>query len=492
MFGQIKSLASDTVVYGIFSVIGRFLTFLLTPLYTNYLTKTELGEVMFIYSIIAFLNILFSFGIESSFFRFYNKNNIEESRKVFSHTFLIIASIAFSTAISVLATADVVAYKLVSLDDAPTLIRLAILIPFFDSLIFIPYAFLRMTGKAKKFATTRFVLIIIAIVNNFIFVVFMQIGAIGVILSQLIASSLGMFFVFKELRENLRFKIDFSLIKQLILFGLPTLPANISAMVLQVADRPIIKSLAGVGDLAVYSVNYKLAIPMMILVTVFDYAWKPFYMSRHEDVGAKELYARVYTYFTLAASAIFLTTSLFMEFAVRMPFVGGSFVSPEYWSGLSIIPLILVGFYLNGAQSHFAAGFLITKNTKYIPICVGIAALISMLLNFILIPFISYYGSALALIVGYFIGAALLFILQKKIYIIQYEWRRIAIIILSSGGIYLSAMYFTQSMSLIASFIVRIASIFAYIILLFIFGFFNKNEIQRIKQMISRKHYNDA
>ncbi|HOK13687.1 MAG TPA: oligosaccharide flippase family protein, partial [Candidatus Kapabacteria bacterium] len=140
MRDKIKSLASDTVIYGVFQVIGRFLSFLLTPLYTNYLTKTELAEITFIYSILAFLNIIFSFGLESSYFRFYQKDNPELCRKVFSNAMFVISSIAASFALIVILTADYFAYDLIDLPRAATIVRISILIPLFDSLILIPYA----------------------------------------------------------------------------------------------------------------------------------------------------------------------------------------------------------------------------------------------------------------------------------------------------------------------------------------------------------------
>lgn len=486
MIDKIKSLASDTMLYGFFQIIGRFLTFLLTPLYTNYLTKVELGETTYIYSIIAFLNILFSFGIESSFFRFYDKNDIEQSKRVFTNAMIIIGTIAGAVAISVIATADLFAASFVELDNAALIIRLSVLIPFFDSLVFIPYAFLRMTRNGKKFAMTRFVLIIIAVINNFILVVFLRTGAMGVILSQLIASSIGIIIVGKEFRNNFNFRIDFKLIKEMIIFGLPTLPANLAAMILQVADRPFLKAFASVKDLAIYSVNYKLAIPMMIIVTVFDYAWKPFYMSHHNEKGSKELFARIFTYFTLISSGIFLATSFFIEFAVRMPFIGGRFVQPDYWVGLGILPLVLGGFFFNGAQSHFAAGFLITKNTKYIPMAVGSAAIVSMALNFILIPHYTYWGSAIAILVGYFIGAVTLYVLQRKVYPIDYEWKRVGIIVGLTLAVYFSTIQLTSGLELYVSFSIRFVALFVYIFLLFITGFFSKSELGRLKSMLVR------
>lgn len=481
---KIKALASDTVVYGVFQVIGRFLSFLLTPLYTNYLTKTELAEITYIYSIIAFLNIIFSFGLESAYFRFYDKDNPEQCRKVFTNALFVISSIAASVALVVIITADLFANDFVDLYNAPLIVRISILIPFFDSLILIPYAYLRMTRRARKFAQTRLILIIIAVVNNLIFVVALGYGALGVVLSQLIASSLGIFIVGNDIKNNLIGKIDGKLIREMFKFGLPTLPANLSAMVLQVADRPFLKALANTNDLAIYAVNYRLAIPMMIVVTVFDYAWKPFYLSRYKEEGSSELFARIFTYYVLFCSGVFLATSLYIEYIVQLPFIGGRFIEPSYWTGLAIVPVILTAFFINGSQSHFSAGFLITKNTKYVGISVGLGAIVSLLLNLLLIPIISYWGSAIAIVVGYLVGASNLYFHQQRIYPIKYEWRRVWTIIFATAVVYFSAKEITLFMNETLAIITRTIILFSFVFILYMLKFFTASEIAHLKNIL--------
>ncbi len=484
MRDKIKSLASDTIIYGVFQVIGRFLSFLLTPLYTNYLTKTELAEITFIYSILAFLNIIFSFGLESSYFRFYQKDNPEQCRKVFSNAMFVISSIAASFALVVILTADFFAYDLIDLPKAATIVRISVLIPLFDSLILIPYAYLRMTRQARKFAQTRLLLIIIAVANNLILVVSLGWGAMGVMISQLIASSLGILIVYKEVRSNLVKYFDWKLIKDMFRFGLPTLPANLSAMILQVADRPFLKALASTNDLAIYAVNFRLAIPMMIVVTVFDYAWKPFYLSRYNEEGAKELFARIFTYYVLFCSGIFLATSLFIEYLVQLPFIGGRFIEPSYWTGLAIVPVILLAFFINGSQSHFAAGFLITKNTRYVGISVGLGAAVSLILNLILIPYISYWGSSIAIVAGYIVGASNLYIHQQKIYPIAYEWRRVWIIVFSTAIVYFVAKEATISLEMKWAILVRLLFLASFSVILYLLKFFTQSELNHIRKLL--------
>lgn len=488
MSSKLKSLAGDTIIYGMFTVLGRFLTFLLTPLYTNLIPAEPLGDIMQIFTYFAFMNVVYSFGLESAFFRFFEKDNIERTRQVFSSAFISIFSIAAFTSILIFFNADYLARFISDLPVGADMVRLGAFIPLLDAIVLIPYALLRMTRQAKRFSITKFFLIIITVALNIVLVVFMKMGAVGVLTAQLISSCVGVIIFFPEIKIYLSTKLDFQLIKEMILFGLPTMPANLSAMILQVSDRPIIKALTGSStQVALYGVSYRMAIPMLMMVTIFDYAWKPFYLSHANDQDAKDLFSKVLTYFSIICAALFLGTSLYIDFVVRMPFIGGKFINPQYWSAFNLLPIIMIGLYFNGVFSHFAAGFLITKNTKYIPIAVGSGAVISLSLNFILIPIYGITGSAWALFAGYFSGAAILFCFQRKIYPMHYDWKRLVILWLTGVAVYLVSSRLTSPDHLLHAFLIRTLFIVAYVVLLYNFGFFTKEEINKVKTLLKLK-----
>jgi len=208
-----------------------------------------------------------------------------------------------------------------------------------------------------------------------------------------------------ELVKYMRFKFDRTLLMEMLRFGLPTLPASLSAIVLQIADRPILKAMTNSSEVAMYTVNYRLGIPMMLLVSIFEYAWKPFYLTHYEDEEHERLFSRVLTYFTLFSGIFFLLVGFFMEFLVRMPFIGGKFINPEYWSGMGIIPIILGGYYFNGMFTNFSAGFHIKKKTEYLPLTIGLAAIVNVVMNIVLIPYYGIYGAAWATFVAYLVSA---------------------------------------------------------------------------------------
>jgi O-antigen/teichoic acid export membrane protein len=487
MKSRLRSLASDTMIYGVSTIAGRFLTFMLTPIYSNYLSGREYGDVIYIFSIIAFMNIVYSFGMDSAFFRFYSKNDLQETRRVFSVSYLSITFISGVVSLTVFLFADSIAPVITSLKSGPELIRVAAIIPFLDSMLIVPYSYLRMTRKAFRFSMTKFGLIIIAVASNVIFVIILRWGARGVLYSNLMSNIVGALIFIAMIYGHLRFDFNFKLIKQMLRYGLPTIPATLSAMILQVADRPILKVLTNSESVAMYTINYRLGIPMMLFVSVFEYAWKPFYLSHFEDKDAKYLYARVLTYFTLAASGVFLVTGFFIEYIVRMPFVGGKFINPVYWGGMGIIPIILGGYYFNGMFNNFAAGFHITKRTEFLPIAIGVAAISNIVMNFLLIPVWNYWGAALATLGAYAISAVVLYLLLRKTYPMQYDWKRLGILILTTIIVYFSIIFISSHFRLLVSFLIRLGGIVLFVVLLQLFGFFTESDIEKVKLLFKRQ-----
>lgn len=486
MRNRLKNLASDTMTYGIFTMVGRFLTFLLAPLYSNFLSMNEFGEFAFIFTAIPFINVIYSFGMESAFFRFYSKDDLSETKKVFTHAFLTMAAVSFIISALIFAFADSIALKVIELENGPLLIKITAFIPFLDTLMLVPYGLLRMTRQVRRFSIIRFSLVVIAVALNVLFVIILGQGLQGVLIAQAISSLIGALIFFRDILKHMLFKFERALFMQMLKFGIPTIPASFSAIILSVADKLILKSMADLSELAVYSMNYKLGIPMMLMVTMFEYAWKPFYLTHYEDKDSGSLFSRVLTYYTLLSAIIFLTVSLFIEFIVKMPFIGGRFINPNFWEGLYIIPIILGGYFFNGVFTNFAAGFHITKKTKYLPLAVGSAGILNITLNIIFIPTLGYEASAWATLIAYIFSALILYLFTLKIYPLKYEWKRLGLIIFSALGVYFAAIKLSAGMDIWLSFGIRAAAALTFVALLWLFKFFTPSEINGMKRLFRR------
>jgi O-antigen/teichoic acid export membrane protein len=484
---KLLSLASDTAIYGVFTILGRFLAFLLYPLYSNFIPQADIGNISNIFAIIAFMNIVYSFGMESAFFRFYDHKSVENSRKAFTHSFLMILLIGILSTIIIAVYSHQLSYTLLDNWENYYLIIGISLIPLFDSFILIPYALLRMTRRAKRFAMTRFSLLMITIAMNILFVVLLNMGIKGVFYANIISSFAGVCVMAPELIRHFRPQIDWPMLRDMLVFGIPTIPANFSAIILQVADKPIIKAMLGSEKLGVYSVNYKLGIPMMLFVSVFEYAWKPFYLTHHEEPDAKRLFSKVLTYFTTLSGGLFLVVSLFIDYMVQIPFVGGKLINQSYWHAMGIIPIVFAGYYFNGMFTNFAAGFHITKKTQYLPIAIGIAALVNIGTNIALIPWMDIYSGAWATLIAYAVSAAILYYFARKIYPIKYEFGKVAVIIGTASIIFLLYKFESAALSGLWDLLIRFIFLLAYPAILISLRIIRMSELKRLIRTIQKK-----
>jgi O-antigen/teichoic acid export membrane protein len=432
MSPSISSLASDTVIYGVSTVLSRFLTFLLTPLFTNYLTKHEVGEISGIYAMIAFVNIVYSLGMEPAFMRFWEKGNDENNARVFSVSFWTVALLGVVvTGLTMVFAGPIASSSVLQLGEGGArYIMLAACIPLLDALVLIPFARLRMLQRPRDFALLRLLSVVVTFAFTILFVAHYHWRIEGALLGGIIGSfatlvafvpsTLGT--VLRNTRRGMAWK---PLLKDMLAFGLPTVPSNFSSIMVQVADRPIMLMLTSASVVGMYQTNFRLAIPMMMFVTVFEYAWKPFYLNHRDEPGAKELFARVFTVFTAVCGGIFLITSFFIEYIVRMPFIGGRFINPEYWHGMAIIPIVMVAYFFNGVFINMAAGLHIQKRTGFFPLATGIAALVSVGATWLLVPSYGIIGAAWAKVVAYLISAIMLYIFAQRVYPMKYEWRKV-------------------------------------------------------------------
>ncbi len=500
MLNKIKSLAQDTAIYGAFRMLTKLLSFLLTPLYANYLLGHDFAFINFIFPVIAIINVVYTLGMETAFFRFYNLENKEEGKLAFSNAYLSVTVISLSITIVIQlfagGIADWVCNYLydpksdvnITYEKMLMLVRLAAFIPMIDAFTWIPYDYLRMVRKAKKFSLVQLTQTIVTFCLMYLSLAHLGYGVLGVLGSNVIGSALGVFLLRKEVFNHLVFKIDRVLIRSMYIFGIPVMLSNMPAMILQVLDKVIMPDFLTTYEFNTYSTNYKLGIPMMIIVTMFDYAWKPFFLSHYKDDDSNQMFGRVFTYFTLFSAFAFLTFTFFMPYLVQIPLPGGRELIPQkYWGGMGIIPIILGGYYFNGAITNFAAAFHITKKTKFITITMWLAAAFNIGLNVLLMPIIGIWGAAWATFAAYFMGAVTAYFLSKRIYTIRYEWGRIGIMTLILLGIYFSTIEVTSGMGALSMFLIRLGALVLFGLLLYVFKFFTPAEIKQITKMLRRK-----
>ncbi|MBI3112319.1 MAG: flippase [Ignavibacteriales bacterium] len=425
MLDKILRLGKEAAIYGLSSILGRFLNFLLVPFYTNYLLPSEYGVVATLYAYIAFMVIVYGYGMEAAYMRFVSPSEPGDTKRNFSTPFLslLVTSALFSLVIHL--SADSVAGWIEIGEEHADLVRYAGWILFFDTLVAIPYASLRMEHKALKFAGLRVLNIVSNIALNILFIVGMDMKADGVFLANLLAMMISFILLFRTVMARLTISFSRGLYRDLLKFGLPYVPAGIAGAAMQVIDRPILKMLTNDATVGVYQANYRLGVLMMLVVGMFDYAWRPFFLQHAKDEDAKELFAKVFTYFVALMLFILVSVSLFVEDLVRIQVFGKYFIHPDYWGGLTIVPIILLSYVFTGAYVNFVVGIYLEKKTKVLPYVTGAGAIVNVLVNFWSIPRYGMMGAAFATLASYVVMAAGMYIASQQVYPMRYEWSRI-------------------------------------------------------------------
>ena len=457
MIEKLKALTKETAIYGVSTIVGRFLGFILVPFYTNVFNPTEYGLFGYIYAYMAFMNIVYIYGMDAAFMKYFSlAENHKEKQDTFSTPFIFVFITSTLLSILILALQNPINSALGIPLNYSQLIYYVSSILFLDAIAMVPFAHLRMRNKAVKFASIKVINIIINLALNIILVLYFDMGIEAIFISNLVASAFSIIVLIPDIYRELTIKIDRVNLIRMLKFALPYLPASFAATVVQVIDRPILEYLTNVKVLGIYQANYKLGIFMMLFVSMFQSAWHPFLLTNAKEKNAKELFARVLTIFLVASSLIWIVLSLFIDDIARFQFLNGkSLIGEKYWDGLIIVPIILLGYIFHGMYVNFTAGIYIEEKTKYLPAITGVGALINIVVNFTMIPTLGILGAAIATLASYIVMALGIFIAAQKFYRIDYEYfkvTRILILLLVSCGLYYY-LYFNFDFNLLIKFI---------------------------------------
>jgi len=436
----LKKLVSQTAVYGLSSIVGRLLGYLLVPIYTRVLAEASYGEVAELYSYIALILIVLTYGMETSFFRFAKSTG--ESKKIFGTAFIsiFVSSIFFLLIIAFYkqGIADIIQYT-----AKPEYIVYVGLILFFDSINTIPYANLRLEDRAKRFVAIRLIGILsnVVLIVLFILVIPFLISKYGdnslvqwiskyydgdnkidyIFISNVISSGLQtLMFVPEWLR--LKFTFDYSLWKKMMVYALPLLIFGLAGAVNEVIDRVLLKYLLpeniAMAQVGIYAAVYKVSIIMTIIIQAYRYAAEPFFFAQEKHKDAKLMYANMMKYFVMVMSIVFLATMLYMDIVIY-------FVGERFRSGAPVIPILLMANLFLGIYYNLSVWYKLTDKTKFGAYISIFGALITLSLNFYWIPRIGYTGSAWATFICYASMTIVSFLIGRKYYPIPYDLKRI-------------------------------------------------------------------
>jgi O-antigen/teichoic acid export membrane protein len=489
MLAQIRRLGTDTAIYGISTVIGRFLSFLLVPFYTNVIRPGEYGIVANVYSIIAFLNVIWVYGMESAYFKYSSTGEIGTPRQNFSTPFFsLCATSVLLSGVMVALSSSVTSWMAIPPGHGQIVPYTAGIL-LLDTLAIVPFASLRMERKPLLFASLKVLNISVNVGCNLVLLLVFHAGVEGIFLSGLIASAVTLVALVPTIARQLTGDFSIPLYRALMKFGLPYVPAGLASIVVQVIDRPIMLLLTNLAVVGVYQANYRLGIFMMLVVSMYDYAWRPFFLSHAAEPGAKELFARALTYSVAAMTAIFLAVSMFIGDVIMIRIFGRYIIHPDYWGGLSIVPVVLLAYMFLGVYNNLVAGIYIEKKTQRLPAITLAGAVVNIGANFLLIPTMGMMGGAVATLLAYAVMALVLYLEVRKFYPVRYEWGRIAHIAAVAGVTYMLFRFVDAGPYHIAW---KFLLLLLFCVTLYVTGFFLPEELQALRRLIHTGSRSDS
>ena len=453
----LRKLANQTAIYGIGHVLGKLLYFFLLPVYTGIFQTHEFGALSLLFSYVAFANIVFTYGFETSFFKALSTHDNEEEVYSTSNISLIASSILFGTII-IFFNQEIANYF--NINNHPEFINWLVYIIVFDTIATIPLAYLRHIEKAQLFSKIKLINIFVQIGFNLLFLLPVLIPQnsnevhrifgytynpeinIGyVLLANLIGSAVTILLLSGYLLK-IKLKFNLNLWKEMIQFSYPLVIVGLAAMTNEMIDRILLKELLPGNSeennamIGIYAACYKIAMFITIANTAFRQAAEPFFFSQHKEKNSNETYGLILKYYTIMCALLFLGIMLYIDI------IKDVMLHEKFHEGIIIVPIILLANVFSGINYNLSIWYKLGNKTIFGSYIAIVGALITLTLNFLLIPYIGYIGSAWATLICYLSMVIISYFWGQKHYPIKYNVRKIGFYLALSVGLYYFSLIF--------------------------------------------------
>ena len=438
---NIKKLAGQTFWYGFSNIFGRFINYLLTPLLTGIYSSGQYGDISILFAYAAFLNIVFTYGMETAYFRFNNK--YPEGNVYNTGQFTLILTTILFTALILIPVPAI--SRLMKLENHPEFVSWVIWIVALDTLAVLPFSKLRFEGRPRKFAAIKFLNILINVglvvfflvlckgqheknADNIWSVLYNPSIDIGyVFLATLAASAVTLLLLGKELM-SFRPKIDGPLLKEMLIYTAPLIIVGFGGMINETIDRfMIVQRFSGTVAEAksangIYSANNKLALLIVLFIQAFRMGAEPFFFKEAVSENAQKTYARVMKFFVLTCCLCFLGVVLFLDFWKHFM---GIRKHPEYLQGLTVVPILMLSKIFLGVYYNLSIWYKLTSKNLMAAYVTIFGAIITILINYFLIPYWGYMACAISALTCYGFMMAISYKLGQKYYPVPYAWKKL-------------------------------------------------------------------
>ncbi len=465
---NLKSLAKDTAIYGMSSIVGRFLNYLLTPLYTIKLSAAsgEYGIMTNMYAVTALVLVLLTFGLETTFFRFANKAG-ENAQRVYSTTLIAVGTGALVFVVSVLLFLSPIS-AFMGYATHPSYIWVMALTVAIDSFLCIPFDYLRYRKRPVKFAALKLFAIVLSIVLNLVFYLLLPMlyerypDAVSCIYSpnvgvgyafyiNLACSALTILFLLKEL-SGIRHGFDGQLMKRMLSYSWPILVLGIAGILNQTADKILFPHIYRGSDvltqLGIYGAASKIAMIMAMITQAFRFAYEPFVFGKSQDSDNRDTYAKAMKYFIVFTLFAFLVVIGYMDVLRYL-------IGRDYWDGLRVVPIVMAAEIMMGIYFNLSFWYKLIDKTIWGAYFSGIGCAVLIAVNVVFVPRFGYIACAWAGFAGYGVAMLLSYIVGQKKYPIAYPMKSILTYVALAAVCYYAMSNFNRMLSTAAALLVN-------------------------------------
>lgn len=473
---NLKSLAKDTAIYGMSSILGRFLNYLLVPLYTSNISAASggYGIITNLYAYTALLLVILTYGMETTFFRYANKTN-EDPQKVYSSTLIMVGftSLLFIVLVSIFLQplSGVMGYS-----DHSSYVWVMAATVSIDAFQCIPFAYLRYKKRPIKFAALKLLFIALNIALNLLYFVVLpdlyksypeviqhvyspETGVGYAFYINLVCTASITFFFYKEL-TGFKYTFDKELAKRMLSYSWPILILGIAGILNQTADFILFpylyKGSQAHQQLGIYGAASKIAMIMAMITQAFRYAYEPFVFGKGNDKDNRETYAIAMKYFIIFTLLAFLAVMGYINILRHI-------IGRDYWEGLKVVPIVMAGMIMMGVYFNLSFWYKLIDKTIWGAYFSGIGCFVLILINVIFVPQYGYMACAWAGLIGYATAMTLSYFVGQKKYPINYPLKSIGIYVLMTVFFFIAITYSNQHLPKIYALAVNTLIIFAFV-----------------------------
>lgn len=480
--GEVKLLARHGSIYGLANVMDRFISFLMIPIYTRFLTPSDYGVLELIYMTSNLIAMVIGMRIEAAVSRFYFDYDDEIRRnKVVSSGFLGYGGLAALLVIGLVPFSSLFARLVLDSTDFASYFSVALLTLAVGMITPIGNAYFRARMESKTFLFYRLTSTVLTLGLNIYFVVVVEWGVYGILVSTLLAHGVVCAAMTAQILRRVGLRVDWRVVWEMVKFGLPLIPSNISAYVVHASDRYFIKEYVDLGAAGLYSLGYKIGGLVNQFVTApFNLVWTPRRFETFSQEESERLYARIFTYFVTTALFMGLMISVLSKEIIKV------MATEPFWPAYKVVPIIVLAYTIFSFHYHFNIGIMMEKKTKYLAYVNVSNGILNLALNFALIPIWGIWGAAVATVICFLFKVAMTYYYSNRFFPIQVEWVRVLTLFGTAISLYLVTLLVDTGSIYLDGAIKALIGL-CYVVILWVTPFFDREEKKTLRKMIRKR-----